>query len=152
MRTLIGGLMLALAATEAAAGAWPRPKGETFVSIATRQSTGARTLIAAVQDIESYNSIYVEHGLTDRLTVGLDAGRATGPDETVDAALVFARLPIVKKLIDYCRRRGIQQLNGDALAENRPVIALAQRYGGKVSHAERGTVTVTVDLTAPLAA
>ena len=63
----IAGLLLALLATEATAGAWPRPKGETFVSVATRQSTGARTLIAAVQDIRSYNSIYVEHGVTDRL-------------------------------------------------------------------------------------
>jgi hypothetical protein len=94
MRTLIAGAMLVLAATEAAAGAWPRPKGETFVSIATRQTTGARTLIAAVQDIHSYNSIYLEHGLTDRLTVGLDAGQGRGPDEEVNAVLVFARLPV----------------------------------------------------------
>jgi len=94
MRMLTAGLMLALAATQASAGAWPRPKGETFVSVATRQSTGARTLIAAVQDIRSYNSIYVEHGVTDRLTVGLDAGQGRGPDEQVDAALVFARLPV----------------------------------------------------------
>jgi hypothetical protein len=94
MRMPIAGLLLALAATEAAAGAWPRPKGETFISIATRQSTGARTLVAAVQDIDSYNSIYVEHGLTDRLTVGLDAGQGRGPDEEIAAALVFARLPV----------------------------------------------------------
>jgi hypothetical protein len=94
MRIAFAGLLLALAATEAVAGAWPRPKGETFVSIATRQSTGARTLIAAVQDIHSYNSIYLEHGLTERLTVGLDAGQGRGPDEQVAAALVFARLPV----------------------------------------------------------
>jgi hypothetical protein len=94
MRTLTAVLMLALAATEVSAGAWPRPKGETFVSVATRQSTGARTLIAAVQDIRSYTSIYVEHGVTDRLTVGFDAGQGRGPDERVDAALAFARLPV----------------------------------------------------------
>ena len=94
MRTLTAGLMLALAATEAAAGAWPRPKGETFVSVATRWSTGARTLIAAVQDIRSYNSIYLEHGVTDRLTVGLDAGQGRGPDDHLDAVLAFARLPV----------------------------------------------------------
>jgi len=94
MRTPIAGLLLALAATEAAAGAWPRPRGETFVSIGTRQTTGARTLIAAVQDIHSYNSLYLEHGLTDRLTLGLDAGEGRGPDERVSGALVFARLPI----------------------------------------------------------
>ena len=94
MRTPIAGLLIALAATEAAAGAWPRPKGETFVSVASRYSTGARTLVAAVQDIRSYNSIYVEHGLTERLTVGLDAGQGRGPDDALVAALVFARLPV----------------------------------------------------------
>jgi hypothetical protein len=94
MRALISGLMLLVAATTAEAGAWPRPRGETFVSLATRQTTGARTLIAAVQDIDSYTSIYVEHGLTDRLTLGLDAGQGRGPDETVEAGLVFARLPV----------------------------------------------------------
>ena len=80
MRIPTAGLLLALAGTEAAAGAWPRPKGETFVSIATRQTTGARTLIAAVQDIRSYSSVYIEHGLTDRLTIGLDAGMGRGSE------------------------------------------------------------------------
>ena len=94
MRMPIAAVLFALAATEAAAGAWPRPKGETFVSIATRQSTGARTLIGAVQDLHNYTSIYAEYGLTERLTVGLDAGHGSGPDEAVDAALVFARLPV----------------------------------------------------------
>ena len=94
MRMPIAAVLFALAATEAAAGAWPRPKGETFVSIATRQSTGARTLIGAVQDLHNYTSVYAEYGLTERLTLGLDAGHGSGPDEAVDAALVFARLPV----------------------------------------------------------
>lgn len=88
------GLILALAATQADAGAWPRPRGETFVSVATRQTTGGRTLIAAVQDIRSYNSVYLEYGLTDRLTVGLEAGQGRGQDQAVNAGLVFARLPV----------------------------------------------------------
>lgn len=91
---VVAATLLAFAATEAVAGAWPRPKGETFVSVATRQSTGARTLIGAIQDVHSYNSIYAEHGLTDRLTVGLDAGQGRGPDESVNAALAFARVPV----------------------------------------------------------
>ena len=91
---VIAAALLAFAATEATAGAWPRPKGETFVSVATRQSTGARTLIGAVQDVHSYNSVYAEYGLTDRLTVGLDAGQGRGPDDAVNAALVFARVPV----------------------------------------------------------
>ena len=47
-----------------------------------------------MQDIRSYSSVYVEHGLTDRLTIGLDAGMGRGPDESVTAALGFARLPV----------------------------------------------------------
>lgn len=100
MRTLVTSLMLAfgllaaLRPAPAAAGAWPRPKGETFVSVATRYSTGARTLIAALQDIQSYNSIYAEYGLTDRVTIGLDAGWGAGPEQSVTGVLVFGRIPV----------------------------------------------------------
>ena len=37
----------------AEAGAWPRPKGETFVSFGQQLSTGATTLLAATADIRS---------------------------------------------------------------------------------------------------
>ena len=62
----------------AQAGAWPRPKGETFLSFGQELSTGATTLIGAVTDIRSWSSVYAEYGLTDRLTIGLDAGLAWG--------------------------------------------------------------------------
>jgi hypothetical protein len=94
MRASLAGLMLLLAAPQAAAGAWPREQGETFLSFAYTLTTGARTLLAAMQDIRSYGSIYAEHGLTPRLTVGLDAGYGLGEDATVGAALAFARLPV----------------------------------------------------------
>jgi hypothetical protein len=91
-----GALALALALLPAAAvaGAWPRSRGEVFVSFGQQVSTGATTLLGAATDIRSWTSVYGEYGLTDRLTLGLDAGRGWGQDERVDAALVFARLPV----------------------------------------------------------
>ena len=94
-RSLAAALALALASAGAAeAGAWPRQKGETFVSLGQQVSTGAPTLISATTDIRSWSSLYAEYGLTDRLTLGLDAGIGQGQDERVETGLVFARLPV----------------------------------------------------------
>ena len=94
-RGLAAALALALVLPAGAqAGAWPRPKGETFLSFGQELSTGATTLLGAVTDIRSWSSVYAEYGLTDRLTIGLDAGRGQGEDERVETALVFARLPV----------------------------------------------------------
>lgn len=78
----------------AEAGAWPRGRGETFLSFGQQLSTGATTLLGAATDIRSWSSVYAEYGLTDRLTVGLDAGLGQGEDQRVEAVLVFARLPV----------------------------------------------------------
>jgi hypothetical protein len=94
LRTLILTLMLSCPSADAVAGAWPRPKGETFVSVGQQVSTGARTLIAATQDVRTWSSLYAEYGLTDRLTLGLDAGTGRGEEDRVGQALVFARLPV----------------------------------------------------------
>ena len=94
MRAVLAGLLLVLAAGDAAAGAWPRERGEGFLSLSATTTTGARTLLDAMQDIRSYTSLFAEYGLTERLTVGLDAGYGTGEDKTIATALVFARLPV----------------------------------------------------------
>lgn len=92
---LMAALVLALALPVVAqAGAWPRPKGETFLSFGQQLSTGATTLFGAATDIRSWSSVYAEYGLTDRLTVGLDAGLGQGQDERIEAVLAFARLPV----------------------------------------------------------
>lgn len=91
---LFAAVFVAAVADRATAGAWPRQRGETFLSFGQGVSTGARTLLAATADIRSWSSVYAEHGLTDRLTVGLDAGLGQGQDERVETALVFARLPV----------------------------------------------------------
>lgn len=87
-------LGVAAGADRAVAGAWPRARGETFVSVAQGMSTGATTLLAATVDLRSWSSVYAEHGLTERLTLGLDAGLGQGRDARVETALVFARLPV----------------------------------------------------------
>lgn len=92
-RALAAALALALPAV-AEGGAWPRERGEIFLSFGQQASTGATTLLGAVTDIRSWSSVYAEYGLTGRLTVGLDAGLGQGRDERVEAALVFARWPV----------------------------------------------------------
>jgi hypothetical protein len=94
MRAPLAGLVFLFAAAQASAGAWPREEGSTFLSLSYTVTTGARTLLAAMQDIRSYGSVYAEYGLTPRLTVGLDAGYGMGEDEKVGTALAFARLPV----------------------------------------------------------
>lgn len=90
---LAAALALALPAV-AEAGAWPRERGELFLSFGQQVSTGATTLLGAATDIRSWSSVYAEYGLTGRLTVGLDAGLGQGQDERIEAALVFARWPV----------------------------------------------------------
>ena len=53
---------------------------------------------------------------------------------------------LVKKLIDYCRNRGTQELIGEALANNRRVIGLVRRCGGAVTHSDAGLVALKFNL------
>lgn len=78
----------------AEAGAWPRAPGEVFLSFGQQASTGATTLLGAVTDLRSWTSLYAEYGLSERLTVGFDGGVGLGRDARIEAALVFARLPV----------------------------------------------------------
>lgn len=94
MRAILIFLALLVSAAEAAAGAWPRQKGETFLSFSQELTTGERTLLGMSQDIRSYTAVYGEHGLTDRLTLGIDLATGAGEDDRLAAGLVFARLPV----------------------------------------------------------
>lgn len=94
MRAAVAGLFLLFGAAEAAAGAWPREDGATFVAIGQTFSTGLRTLLAPNQTIDGYSSLYAEYGLTSKLTLGLDAAQGSGPDASLRTALVFARYPL----------------------------------------------------------
>jgi acetyltransferase len=54
---------------------------------------------------------------------------------------------LMTRLIDYCRNRGTQRLEGEALSQNRPVLHLASQLGFKISPAaEAGTTFMRLDL------
>jgi acetyltransferase len=54
---------------------------------------------------------------------------------------------LLRKMIDYCRRRGTQRLVGEALPDNARVLALARRHGFTVTPSRDGaTVLLEADL------
>jgi len=71
-------LVLVLTATQLQAGAWPRGKGNTFVSLSYALSADRATLGSGSLDPDGYVSLMIEHGIHERYTFGLDAGRADG--------------------------------------------------------------------------
>ena len=85
--TYLGAIALcALAATQAAAGAWPRGKGRTFLSTSTLSERQA-----ALGGYTQTGAFYIERGLTDRLTAGLDIG---GDGVTPGKTVAFLRWPL----------------------------------------------------------
>ncbi|WP_424934081.1 hypothetical protein [Amaricoccus macauensis] len=87
-------LLFCLSAGEARAGAWPREEGQVFIAVSQTMSTGARTVLEAVQDVRSYSSLYAEYGLTPEITAGLDAGFARGDQDEASAWNLFLRRPV----------------------------------------------------------
>lgn len=81
-------ILLMLPAT-AQAGAWLREKGSVFLSWSNTISTLSSNKFA------SDTSLYVEYGLTPRLTVGFDG--YLGSSGKASEAYLFMRLPIGKK-------------------------------------------------------
>lgn len=78
LRALV--LLFSMAATAATSGAWPRPAGETFMSLKFGRQG----------DIE-VQSLYAEYGMTPRLTFGLAADRY-GPQAGAVSAFSRAAL------------------------------------------------------------
>jgi hypothetical protein len=109
---LVVGLAV-LPASEGMAGAWPREEGQVFLSFSQTTSSGARTVLEAVQDVRSYSSIYAEYGLTPELTVGFDAGLARGDQDQASAWNLFLRRPVwvAKNGNRFAAELGIGQLN-----------------------------------------
>ena len=81
-------LLLCLAGTHAAAGAWPRQEGTWFTSVATRFNFDG-----SFASTPTYNSAYVEYGLNGRHTLGLDAGQS---GDGTSRAIAFLRLPLAE--------------------------------------------------------
>lgn len=61
-------IMLLLLATQAGAGAWPREKGDLFLSFSNTFQTGSNG------GASDWMSLYAEYGLAERATIGLDFG------------------------------------------------------------------------------
>lgn len=68
------------------AGAWPRAKGQTFLAATGQVDAPDQTGLAQ----QSF-TLYAEHGLSERLTLGLDLG---GDALRMTKSLAFARWPI----------------------------------------------------------
>ena len=93
MRSVALALIVVLAgAPTAQAGAWLREKGSGFASSTV---TVNRESEAGVDSYEASGSIYLEYGLTEKLTIGLDASygyELTGMQE--GSGIVFLRFPL----------------------------------------------------------
>lgn len=66
------------------AGAWPRAKGEVFLSLSVQGDL-------ALQPASGFGAAYLEWGATERLTLGFDIGRPYG---TAPKLRAFLRLPL----------------------------------------------------------
>jgi len=91
MRRVLTILTIALLPGWAFAGAWPREVGTTFVSLSFTAKGDPTTMTTTGFPQESFSTLYVEHGLMPRLTVGLDAGYSQAGDYSV---LAFASRPV----------------------------------------------------------
>lgn len=84
--------LLMILALPAWSGAWPRERGQWF--FATSVELRGYEVADKLEDLRYYASFYMEHGLTDRLTLGLNAGHGTSADTDVRA---FLRLPVLSR-------------------------------------------------------
>ena len=82
-------ILSALLASKADAGAWPRAEGTGFASVSHRLAYSADNVAAGPQS--QYTALYLEYGLTPRLTLGLDAGRSVSGDGKI---VLFAGWPV----------------------------------------------------------
>lgn len=128
----------------AQAGAWPRAKGDVFLSLSTYSGDGG-----------GYTGIYGEWGATDRLTFGADLGRSVaGASKTV----VFARIPLWQQPSGHVlsAELGLGQIDGNPML--RPGLSwgkgltCAHRSGwvGIDTLAEIDLYTFTLDVKADL--
>lgn len=90
---ILGAPLLAIGLTgDAHAGAWPRAKGGTFASASVRLSWPQDvTTWTSTAPTDDYRTLYIEHGLTDRITLGLDFGHGVSGARK---GVVFVQLPL----------------------------------------------------------
>jgi len=91
MRAWMMTLMICLVPAPVVAGAWPREPGSFFLSAGYTVSVDAEALGDTPFQANGYTSVYLEYGVSERLTFGIDAGMGAPGDHT---AIAFARTPI----------------------------------------------------------
>lgn len=92
MRLALTCLCLCLAASAAGAGAWPRKTGTGFASTTARLTWPQDVeQLTSPAPTEEYYTLYLEYGLSERLTLGIDLGRSvSGSGKSV----VFLQFPL----------------------------------------------------------
>lgn len=85
---LLSGCLACFAANAASAGAWPRGKGNVFLSSSSSLSWPKGR---AFEYPDVYGSSYAEYGLSDRLTLGADVGSADATRVSRLKAIGFLR-------------------------------------------------------------
>lgn len=83
---ILAGPLLVWLTVTAAAGPWPREKGRVFLSLSGQLHERDEFGI-----IDQFFGLYAEYGVTDRLTLGIDAG---GDAVRMSKALAFLRWPL----------------------------------------------------------
>ncbi|WP_297772141.1 hypothetical protein [uncultured Roseovarius sp.] len=105
---------------EARAGAWPREKGQGFLSVSGQ--------IDQPDDFGFYNhfiGLYAEYGATDRLTLGLDLG---GDTLRMTKGIAFARWPLgqLERPLKLAVEIGLGQVDGQNAL--RPGLSVGQGF------------------------
>ncbi|SDI23423.1 hypothetical protein [Salipiger marinus] len=128
-RLLSLGLALCLLASGALAGAWPQAKGAGFASATVRlswpQDLGTWT---SLEPTGQYRTLYVEYGLTERLTLGLDLGRSVSGDVKTVA---FLRWPLRQSDpgLRVAAEVGLGQIDGAAVLRPGLSLGLGRDWG-----------------------
>lgn len=87
-------------------------------------------------------------------TLGVARAIADPDNETAEFAIIVRSdikgrglgTILLRKLIDYCRRRGTKELVGEALSDNQRMLGLARRFGSATTRPDVGTVKMKFDL------
>ncbi|MEM1388624.1 MAG: hypothetical protein AAF748_15395 [Pseudomonadota bacterium] len=89
MRLRAAVILLCLAAQQGHAGAWPRGEGNTFVALSYTLNADPGSLGDLAVETNGFGALFVERGITDRLTFGTDVTVAHGGD--YNAFFYFSR-------------------------------------------------------------
>ncbi|MBO9465745.1 hypothetical protein J7443_10935 [Tropicibacter sp. R15_0] len=115
-------LCLIALVSQAKAGAWPRQKGSGFASVSVQLSWPQNIQHwIDTQPTDQYRTAYLEYGLTDKLTIGLDIGNSVSG---ASKSIAFLQYPIRnrEKGPKIAFQLGIGQISGERVV--RPGLSL----------------------------